>query len=212
MGKQAYFLGRGRSASYDRSGLVSRLKLAFPLIAGFIIALVLIWPNVVPNRHGFPIGGGKVSLQEAETLRMTNARFVGTDQKGQPYAVTASSATEANPSAPTVDLTDPKADMTMKDGAWTMGSALTGVYHRDLKTLDLIDNVTVFHDSGAEFHTSKATIDLVTHDASGQEPVRGQSPSGTIEGQGFTITKRGQIITFTGKSHAILRQRPGGAS
>lgn len=204
--------GRGRGSTYHRSGLVTRLKLGLPLIAGVIIALVLAWPHVVPNKHGFPLGGSKIAPQEAEQLRMTNARFVGTDQKDQPYVVTATSAFEASPTAATVDLTAPKADLTQKTGAWTWGSSLTGIYHRDLKTLDLIDDVTIFQDTGAEFHTSKATIDLSTHNASGDQPVHGQSPSGTIEGQGFTITNHGQVITFTGKSKALLRQRPGGAS
>ncbi len=203
---------RARAPIYERSDVVARLKLAFPLIAGVIIAMVLAWPHIMPNRHGFPIGGAKIAPQEAEQLRMTNARLVGTDQKGQPYTVTATMAEESSPSSPTVDLTEPKADITMKDGAWTMGNAKTGVFHRELKTLDLAGDVTVFQDSGAEFHTSTATIDLTTHDAIGHEPVQGQSPSGTITGQGFTITGHGQIVTFTGRSHAILRQRLGGAS
>lgn len=214
IGSDATASGRrgGQTYSKRHSGQVGRLKIALPLVASVIIGLVLAWPQLVPNEKSFRLSAVKVQPQEAETLSMTNARFVGTDENHRPYVVTATNAIEASIDADHVDLTEPKADMLQGDGTWVLGSGATGVYHRDTRSLDLKGDVTVFHDSGAEFHTERAHVDLNTHDVSGDDPVNGQSPSATITSEGFRIHERGKVVLFTGKAHLVLRQGAGGKS
>jgi lipopolysaccharide export system protein LptC len=214
IGSDAAASGRrgGQATTSRHSGQVDRLKIGLPVVACVIIALVLVWPQLVPNEKSFRLSAVKIQPQEAETLSMTNARFVGTDAERRPYVVTATNAIEGSIDADHVDLTEPKADMTQTDGTWVLGSGATGVYHRDTRSLDLKGDVTVFHDSGAEFHTERAHVDLNTHDVSGDDPVNGQSPSATITSEGFRIRERGKVVLFTGKAHLILRQGAGGKS
>lgn len=202
----------GQVTSKRHSGQVDRLKILLPVVACVIIGLVLAWPQLMPNEKSFRLSAVKIQPQEAETLSMTSARFVGTDAERRPYVVTATNATEASIDADHVDLTEPKADMTQTDGTWVLGSGATGVYHRDSRALDLKGDVTVFHDSGAEFHTERARVDLNTHDVSGDDPVTGQSPQATITSQGFRIHDRGKVVVFTGKAHLVLRQSTVGKS
>lgn len=184
---------------------VAYLKLMLPAVALSIVTLVLAWPQIMPDEKRFRLSSAaRIAPEEADNLRMLNARFVGVDEERRPYVVTASSATQASTLAREVDLTEPKADMVMNDGAWVALSSATGVYHRDKRTMDLDGDVSIFHDSGAEFHTTRAQVDLATSAAAGDEPIQGQAPAGTIVAEGFRIYDRGAVILFTGKAKVIL--------
>jgi lipopolysaccharide export system protein LptC len=186
-----------------RSRQVAYLKLMLPAIALLIVTLILAWPRIVRDDNRVRFGGG-VTAAEAETLRMVNARYVGLDDQQRPYVVTSALATRETAHAPLTDLATPKADMTTASGAWVAVTAQTGVYHNDAKLLDLAGDVSVFHDGGTEFHTTKAQVDLSAGSAAGDEPVDGQGPTGTVAAEGFRLYDRGAVIIFTGKAHMVL--------
>ena len=52
--------------------------------------------------------------------------------------------------------------------------------------------------------TAAAQIQLREGSASGDEPVAAQGPFGTLTSEGFRLTDRGQVVIFTGRSHAVL--------
>ena len=187
-----------------RSRRVAYLKLMLPAVALLIVTLVLAWPQLVREDNRVRFGGGRISLEEADTLRMLNARYVGVDDQQRPYVVTSALATRESAHAPETQLQTPKADMTTSSGAWVQLSAQTGLYHNDAKLLDLIDDVSVFHDGGTEFHTERARVDLSAGTAAGDDPVDGQGPNMTITSIGFRLYDRGARIVFTGKSHLVL--------
>ncbi len=187
-----------------RSRRVAYLKLMLPAVALLIVTLILAWPQIVRDDTRLRFGGGRISADEAETLRMTNARYVGTDSQERPYVVTATVATRESAHAPRTDLTSPKADMTTASGAWVAMTAQTGVYHNVARLLDLAGDVSVFHDGGTEFHTARAEVDLNAGAASGDDPVAGQGPTSTVTAEGFRLYDRGSVVIFTGKSHLVL--------
>jgi lipopolysaccharide export system protein LptC len=193
-----------------RSRRVAYLKLMLPAIALLIVTLILAWPQIVRDDNRVRFGGGRISVEEAETLRMSNARYVGSDDQQRPYVVTSILATRESAHAPSTDLKTPKADMTTAGGAWVAVTAETGVYHNDAKLLDLAGDVSVFHDGGTEFHTTTAQVDLGTGSATGDDPVDGQGPSATIKAEGFRLYDRGAVIIFTGKAHLTLYRAEAG--
>jgi lipopolysaccharide export system protein LptC len=205
-------LGRVGTAAGDapaehalwRSRRVAYLKLMLPAIALLIVTLILAWPQIVRDDNRVRFGGGRISAEEAETLRMVNARYVGVDDQQRPYVVTSVLATRDSAHAPSTDLKTPKADMTTASGAWVAVTAETGVYHNDAKLLDLAGDVSVFHDGGTEFHTATARVDLSAGSAAGDDPVDGQGPTGTVTSDGFRLYDRGARIVFTGKAHMLL--------
>jgi lipopolysaccharide export system protein LptC len=187
-----------------RSRRVAYLKLMLPAVALLIVSLILAWPQIVREDNRVRFGGGRISVEEADTLRMSNARYVGVDDQQRPFVVTSILATRESAHAPTTDLETPKADMTTSSGAWVAVTAKTGVYHNDAKLLDLAGDVSLFHDGGTEFHTDRARVDLNAGAASGDDPVDGQGPSSTIAAEGFRLYDRGAVIIFTGKAHLVL--------
>ncbi|MEJ0072221.1 MAG: hypothetical protein WDO24_29855 [Pseudomonadota bacterium] len=64
-----------------------------PAVALLIVTLILAWPQIVRNDNRVRFGGGRISIEEAETLRMINARYVGVDDQQRPYVVTSVLAT-----------------------------------------------------------------------------------------------------------------------
>lgn len=191
--------------SRHRSRIVGYLKLTLPALALAISSLILAWPRLVPDDKHFRLGSARVQPGDAEALRLDKARIVGVDQEQRPYVITAEDATQANGAAPDVNLDAPKADITLNNGAWVELSAKTGIYRRDNSQLDLDGNVSLFHDSGSEFHTATAHIDLKAGAASGSDPIAGQGPQGDISGEGFEITDHGARILFTGRARAVIR-------
>jgi len=135
---------------------------------------------------------------------MVNPRFLSADNDSQNYSITADLAKNLLKENATVQLEMPKADISLDDGTWLVLTAETGLLVREKKALDLTGAVNVFHDSGYEFRTKSARVDLDKGVASGKNPVRGQGPFGEIEGEGFTLDKERKSILFTGKSRVII--------
>ncbi len=186
------------------SQFVVLMKFALPVVALILIALVVAWPHLQTEDLRFRIGFAALKASEAEDPSMVNPRYLGTDTDNQPYTVTADLARKLGEKSTNVELEMPKADLGLEDGTWMVLTAKQGVYGRGEKILDLEGNVVLYHDSGYEFLTEKAKIDLNTSVATGKVPVVGQGPFGELQAQGFRLVDKGKTIYFTGKSRVVL--------
>lgn len=70
--------------------------------------------------------------------------------------------------------------------------------------VDLTGGVALFHDAGHQLNTEAATIEMGPGNVSSDLPTEGQSPGGTISGEGMRSFDRGARIIFTGHSRAVL--------
>lgn len=195
-----------RTAS--RSRTVGVLKVLFPLVAFFMIALVVAWPYLSVEQGGFRLGFAIVDSPDGGDPSIVNARFHSTDDKANPYAITADFARNLTRDTERVDLEMPKADVALDDGTWLVLTASTGNLFRVEKELALAGQVNLFHDSGYEFNTEKAHVDLSAGIASGDVAVSGHGPFGTLEAEGFRILNDKKIIQFIGKSRVTLYPGP----
>lgn len=200
-----------RLTSLKHQRLVALLRIALPLAALLLAALVIAWPKFQNReRSSFNLSPTHADPKEVEQLTMVNPKFVGLDSKQEPYTVTAKAANQDHPGADLVLLDQPQADITLESGAWVTVTALNGRYTQKEQLLNLIGDVNLFHDSGFEFHTEQAQIDLANNTMSGDVPVTGHGPAGTIDAEGFMVLDHGQTVLFTG--HAKLHLNPGAKS
>lgn len=195
-------------AGYSR--MVFLMKVLLPSIAVALVGLVIAWPELISDDGRFRLNAVRIDQRDAETLRMVNPRYVGTDDRNQPFAVTADAATQSSGDANLVMLDRPKADIALEDGTWVALTASDGLYHRDRQSIDLRGAVNIFHDSGYEFRSESALIDLKAGTAAGRESIAGQGPMGDIEAEGFQILDRGARILFTGKARLVMYPAAGG--
>lgn len=191
-----------RGGRYSR--FVAVTKLALPLMAAALLALVWAWPHLRATDLRFRIGLSDLATREGADPNMLNPRYVGTDNDRQPFALTSDVARVSAADRMKIDLEQPKGDMTLTDGTWLLLTAETGVYARADKTLDLAGAVNLFHDSGYEIRTDKAFVDLDRGAAEGRTPVRGQGPFGDLRSEGFRLVDKGKVIYFTGKAKLII--------
>jgi lipopolysaccharide export system protein LptC len=180
------------------------LRLALPAVAVLIVCVVAVWAQWGAIEARFRIGFAQINPEDANTLRMVNPRFAGTNKSAQPFTLTADEARRARPGADVIVLKNPKGDITTNSGAWVALMAANGNYAQKKQVLDLGGGVDLYHDKGLHFVSPTARIDLKSGVAEGKEPVTGSGPSIDVTGEGFKVLDGGKTIVFTGKSKAIL--------
>jgi len=194
---------RAREGAAERSGgyssFVGIMRYGLPLAALLLLSLVVIWPLVTGREEGF-----RISFSDSPdldgSLRMVNARYLGADDRDQPYTVTAAEVSQTEPNSPLVTLKEVSADVFLEDGGaqWFALSAREGLYERDQRFLDLIGDVSIFSDQGHEFHTERAHVDLAGRTADGDLPVQGQGPLGLLQAGNFHVDNGEETMFFEG--------------
>jgi lipopolysaccharide export system protein LptC len=193
-------------AQYSR--FVSTMKVALPVAAGVLLLLVVVLPQFRSDDDRFRIGMSMIKGDNTDSLSMTNARYFGTDDKGQPYSVTADGVRQHQDNDRAIDLVTPKAEMTLTNGTFMSAGATAGIYDRDHQKLDLSGEVTVTQDKGNQLHTTEASVMLKDRTASGRAPVTGDGPFGKMEAQGgFDLSDGGKIVHFHGPARLVLNPK-----
>ena len=186
------------------SRFVNFMKFVLPALAFIVIALIAAWPQINNSDLGFRIGVTLMKLTGDENPSMINPRYIGTDSDNQPFSITADLARNINDDNMRVNLVMPKADITLGDGTWVVLTANDGIYYKEQNKLELKGAVNLYHDSGYEFLTERASIDLETGSAKSHGPVKGQGPFGHVNASGFHMIAKGKIIYLLGKSKLVL--------
>ena len=127
---QDYGRTRAASAAADsaRSNLVRTLRFVLPGVAALLIGAVAAWPLLQSRIGRIPIGFSTVTQDEIDQQRMINPRYVGVDDRNQPFTITADAATRIDAKSNLVELDRPKADMALKDGHWVALTATSGTF------------------------------------------------------------------------------------
>jgi lipopolysaccharide export system protein LptC len=193
------------------SRFVTMMKVLLPVIALLLMVLVIAWPYLKFKDTRFSIGFSALKAGNVEDPAMINPRFQGADKDHQTFSITADIAKNLLKVDKSVELEMPKADISLEDGSWLVLTAKNGIYVRQNETLTLNDQVNLFHDSGYEFRTESAVIDLDKGTASGSVTVAGQGPFGNLEAEGFHLIDKGNTIYFIGKSKLTIYPYAGGA-
>jgi lipopolysaccharide export system protein LptC len=193
----------GTRISDRYSRRVGALKVILPGAGFGLLAVALLWPNIVP-----PASTGRllprIGADAVQRHEMAAPKFVGSDEKNRPFQVEAKSARLAHAKSDNVKLELPKASMTLESGNWVAVTAERGEFNQRTQLVTLDGDVNVFHDANYVFRTEHATIDSAARTAWGNKPISGTGPKGTIEAEGFRILDKGQTVLFTGKAKVVL--------
>ncbi len=133
---------------------------------------------------------------------MKNPYYHGLDKDNLPYSVLATQAIQQD--ADTVLLENIKADMSTKNGKWLAVHAGAGELKTSAKTLMLTKNVDMFYDGGYEFRSEHTFVDINKGSASGDMPITGQGPMGTLKANRFSVLNRGEVIIFEGAVKVVI--------
>jgi len=114
----------GRTAAY--SSFVSFMRYALPLVALVLLGTIIAWPLVTGREQGFRISftdSGDVD----GSLRMINARYLGTDDRQQPFTITADRARQPDRESPIVYLDVINADVAPRAGVFVHDAQVGGL-------------------------------------------------------------------------------------
>jgi len=180
--------------------LITLTKWLLPAGALLLLASIALWPEIGRMKDATRVALQRAGADVGATL--TDARYRGVDDHNRPYTVTAATAQQDGPNR--INLTSPKADITLGDGTWLMLQAKTGVYLQQTSQLDLSTDVTLYRDDGTTVKTPSAALDLKAGAAASSEHTHAEGPFGILDAEGFTITDKGSAVQFTGPAHLVL--------
>ncbi|MDE2029208.1 MAG: LPS export ABC transporter periplasmic protein LptC [Alphaproteobacteria bacterium] len=187
---------------HARSGrgiyLGKRLRLWLPVLAGAVLLLLFVWPELRP---GFIM---KNVAKNIPNLVIDNLHYTGVDDKNEPYSLLAAQATHPTNMPDIYDLKKPEGEVTLQNGAWLDSTADIGRYDNKTRKLWLGGHVHIFHNKGYEFSTEEALVNLNNDEAWGDKPVLLQGGFGTVRGQGFRFLDSGKTVIIQGPAKATL--------
>lgn len=175
-----------------RSRFIRQLRFLLPATIGLILATLV----------GFVIRTTLVGVQaeaaEADTpIQLINPRFVGRDDKGRAYVLTAVSAIRDENDYQRVLLDQPS--LILDEGGENPAkiTAKAGVYREDRRVLNLEGGVKMV--SGAlNFDTASSIFNTATGELEGQGQISGVGSLGEITAKSYGVYDKGDRLVFKG--------------
>lgn len=183
-----------------RSRLVHRARRWLPLAIGAVLIGLLV--SVISATL---VGRAGEDETNPTTIRMLNPRFLGRDEGGQAFVLSAAEAARIGGAANRVRLTAPVMLLNREDPRPTRVTAETGVYDEKTEVLQLERGVVMDGPSG-RFQTDEAIIDSNARSVRGSAPIQGVGPTGAIAADAYHLYDGGEHVTFTGNVRARLEQ------
>jgi lipopolysaccharide export system protein LptC len=193
-------LARSMERWRRRSRVIHFWRRALPalmlLISGGVLSLVLI--NTL-------FGSGRVADQDQE-VRMLAPRFLGRDQSGRPYTVTAKEAVRDPRHMERITLTHPHLVLQALNGdPPTIVDSLMGLYNENTHLLALDGQVWLDDGKKDLFQSEHALVDTDAGTVDGRSPVVATGPIGRTTASSYAVKDRGKVTEFIGdvKSHLV---------
>ncbi|HWE47726.1 MAG TPA: LPS export ABC transporter periplasmic protein LptC [Caulobacteraceae bacterium] len=191
-----------------RSKLIRFLRKALPVGIALVSLSLVGWIGVksfIANLPNLATNGGSV--------RMTNPRFYGQDDKGRSYVIGGKEAVRDTSDGGHVTLTAPVLRLSTGPEKTLDISAQTGIFDIASKFATLNNKVHLFDSgSGFVFDTAEAVINSKTGDVNGSKPVSGHGPLGATTASSYAILDHGAKVVFIGNVHSHIVQTGGPGS
>ena len=154
-------------------------KILLPSAVGVLIAVLMLAPL---DKHGdvsFILDKKKVE-NAPERMRVETARYVGADDKGQKFEITANRAIQRSSDVPIVDVEGMFAQLALANGP-LMILANQGRYDLDSQKVDVNGPVRVVGPDGYRLETRDVKVDLKSRQLASEGPVAGQMRLGQFQ-------------------------------
>jgi lipopolysaccharide export system protein LptC len=190
----------------QRSRVLAAIRFALPAVIAFISVVFAVWAFFGDAASHV---GPAQNPASSESIHMTNARFLGRDEQGRAYVLTAAGAMRDDANPMRVELVAPAMTFDADGANPTHMSADTGIYREDTRILLLDGHVTLHDAIGDNFATNQAIVDTVKGAVAGRSAVVGQGPTGAIQADSYSVADRGQTLVFQGRVHSRLNSHNG---
>jgi len=179
-------------SAHDR--IVRWSKIALPSAVGALIAILALAPLDKEGDVSFILDKKKVE-NAPERMRVETARYVGADNKGQKFTMTAQRAIQRTSEVPIVDIEGVFAQLALDNGP-VMIAANQGRYDLDTQKVAVNGPVRVLGPDGYRLETRDVTVDLKARQVTSSGPVSGRMRLG--------IFQAGQLHADLGERKVVL--------
>lgn len=186
----------------SRSRKVERLKYSLPGLALVALLVLIGWPQVQLWVYQQQPTLAQTTLAPKTNNTATRPEYKGTDEKNQPYTITADHGIET--SFEEIHLAHPKMVMNLKSGDIITLTSTTGNLNKTTNIVHLVGSVTLNHSKGYALETDQAWVNFNEGSAHSNSPISGNGPAGAISAKGFHLAERGNIVSFIGGSQLFL--------
>ncbi|HUO22412.1 MAG TPA: LPS export ABC transporter periplasmic protein LptC [Caulobacteraceae bacterium] len=138
-------------------------------------------------------------------IRMVNPKFLGRDQGGRPFVLSAALAVRDSKTPQMIYLDRPSAVLGATPADQTAAVAGRGVYREDTRVLVLDDHVHL-HSATNDFVSSHAVANTLTDDVDGDAHIDGSGAFGRISADGYAVRNNGEHVYFNGHVRAHIMQ------
>ena len=175
-----------------RSKLIRRLRVVLPATIGVILLSLLgfVVQTTVLGRDAAP-------AKADAPIELVNPRFVGKDEKGRAFVITASSAERDENDYQRVLLREPALVLDAEGESPSRVTAKTGVYSEDKRVLNL-DGGVKMSGSNTEFNTQSSIFNTATGELEGQGQISGVGSLGEITAKSYGVYDKGERLVFKG--------------
>ena len=161
-------------SSHDR--LIRFAKIALPSAVGVLIAFLALAPLDKEGDVSFILDKEKVE-NAPERMRVESARYVGQDNRGQKFEISAASAIQHSSDVPIVDINGMLARLSLQQGPVMIG-ANHGRYDLDRQHIAISGPVRVVGPDGYRLETRDVNVDLRQRRLQSPGPVTGRTRLG----------------------------------
>lgn len=177
-------------------------RLILPTVALALLAVVFTWSNK-ENNIVTPQDPKKIENVMGKN-ELINPRFESTDDKNQPFTLTAARAVQDEKDAKLLILEKPKADLAMNSGNWVAFESTEGAYQQKEGKILLRGGVRFFHDGGYQMDTQELHINVNDETAMTDKDVFLQGPEGTLSAKGLEGHNKDNTLVFKGPVKVVV--------
>ena len=164
-------------SAHDR--LVRWSKVALPAAVGVLVAVLALAPLSQKGDVSFILDKKKVD-NAPERMRVEAARYIGTDDKGQRFTISANHAVQRSSDVPIVDINGMFAQLSLAQGPLSI-AANNGRYDLDSQKIAISGPVRVVGPDGYRLETRDVTVDMKQRKLASAGPVSGQMRLGQFQ-------------------------------
>lgn len=179
---------------HDR--VVKFAKYALPLF-GFVL-LVMLVASPFDRKSDVSFILDKKDVDKAnERMRIEKARYVGEDDNGRKFVVTAERAIQPTSDQPVVNIEGMKANLQLANGPLLM-AAHKGTYDLDRKLIGVVGPINVAGPDNYSLRTRDVTVDMGSHQMKSAGPVSGTMRLGEFSAGRLEADLDARIVRLEG--------------
>jgi len=203
--KRRQFTPRTRSVQ-DEQRPSRRLSVVLLGIGVAVTLVVASWLGFLHQSGDSKLEIKDVKIANSGEIALTGARYQGVTSSGQPFLITADQASEANDGSGRIDMQQPRATITMKNGQIINLQSNYGVFDQPDDVVDMAGDVVVTQpEKNLKLESDALFADLKLGEMRSLVPVTVTDDASRIDAETMTVFDNGDRILFGGTARMVMQ-------